>query len=133
MKITVISGQVDANICGFTATFFKDNNITEENTKIMFFPENRIAHQEKLLNDMREVVSKCIADNKDMCIITYSDHIFNAVRLEVKKHNLTGCTLQNVLNDGTSCTSIIESDGHLNHWVDGVFDTWDNALTEILT
>ena len=74
-----------------------------------------------------------IHQDKDLFILTYSDHVFNAMRVEIRKAKFQGAKVHNILNDGSDVIAEIDEDGHLTTWVDEIFDTWDNALTELLT
>ena len=136
MKIEVVSGQPHAPVGDFFKKLLAENCLSESDVlekKYIKFPEYRIIHPTILQQEIREVVAQHIKDNKDLFVLTYNDHVFNAVRLEIKKHKFQNGKLYNVLTDGTCVCSLIDEDGHLSNWVDGVFDTWDNALTELLT
>ena len=136
MKIEIVSGQPNANIHEFFTNLLSKNGICVDDVRgkhFMVFPEYRIVHQQVLFEDIRKVVSEYIARGEDLYILTYSDHVFNAARVEIKRHKLKNCLLHQVLDNGTDACAYIDDDGHLSHWADGVFDTWDNALTELLT
>lgn len=55
------------------------------------------------------------------------------MRVEIRKAKFQGAKIHNILNDGSDVIAEIDEDGHLTTWVDDIFDTWDNALTELLT
>lgn len=136
MKIEIMSGQSNVKLNDYFTELLDKNGIYVGDIKqdgFIIYPEYKIANQNVILKEIREKVAKYIAENKDLYVLTYSDHVFNAIRLEIKKNKLKGCVLHNVLDDGSDVLSYIDEDGHLSYWQDGVFDTWDNALTELLT
>ena len=136
MKIEVVSGQPHANINDFFTNLLRQNNVDVDGVSsknYLVFPEQNHTHQQILFDTVREIVATYIDRDEDLYILTYSDHVFNAVRVEIKKHKLDNCVLHQILQNGTDECARIDNDGHLSHWANGVFDTWDNALTELLT
>lgn len=136
MKIEVVSGQPNAPIGEFFKKLLEENGLSEDRVldkMYIKFPEYRIIHPTTLQQEIREVVAQHIKDDKDLFVLTYNDHVFNAIRLEIKKHKFKNGRLYNVMTNGDSSVSLIDEDGRLSAWVDGIFDTWDNALTELLT
>lgn len=136
MKIEVMSGQPGVRLNEIFANMLANVGIDVHDADqegFVIFPEHRIEHQQVILNDMRALVADYIKRDKDLYVLTYSDHIFNAIRLEIKKHRLDFCVLHNIMRNGCDVISAIDDNGQLSHWVDDVFDTWDNALIELLT
>ena len=136
MKIEIMSGQPGVRLNEIFSNMLMNAGIDIKDADqegFVIFPEHRIEHQQVILDDMRKLVREYIKKDKDLYVLTYSDHIFNAIRLEIKKHKLDFCVLHNIMRNGCDVISAIDNDGHLSHWVDDVFDTWDNALTELLT
>ena len=136
MKIEVVSGQPGAKINDFFTKLLDKNGIYVGDIKqhhFMIYPEYKVANQKVIFDTVRAKVAEYIANNEDLYILTYSDHVLNAARVEIKKHKLQGCKCHQILSDGTDECAWIDEDGHLSHWVDDIFDVWDNALTELLT
>lgn len=135
MKIEIVSGQEHANIESFFDNLLTENRVIAEDKTcyVMRYPEHKIAHQTATLNYVRSIVAKYIKEKKDLYILTYSDHVLNGVRLEVKKHGFSGAVCHQIMDDGEDICADIDDEGHLSVWADGVFDTWENALTELLT
>ena len=136
MKIEVVSGQPGAKINDFFTELLDKNGIYVGDIKqhhFMIYPEYKVANQKVIFDTVRAKVAEYIANNEDLYILTYSDHVLNAARVEIKKHKLQNCKCHQILSDGTDECAWIDEDGHLSHWVDDIFDVWDNALTELLT
>ena len=136
MKVEVVSGQPKANINMFFTKLLAKNNInvgdiTQEH--FLIYPEHRVASQKVIFDDVRMKVREYIEADKDLYILTYSDHVLNAARLEIKKHKLQNCKCHQVLDNGEDVCVDITDEGQLGCWVDNIFDVWDNALTELLT
>ena len=96
-------------------------------------PEYRVANQKVIFDDVRARVREYIYKNKDLYILTYSDHVLNAARLEIKKFKLQNCKCHQVLTTGEDFCADISDEGQLSCWADDIFDVWDDALTELLT
>jgi predicted ATPase len=130
MKIEIVSGQPYADVESFFETLLPKY----VNPHSVFkFPEYRMLHPVRLLNDFREVVREHIEENKDLYVLTYSDHILNAIRLEVKKHKFNNANLHQIRDDGSDMLAFIDEDGMLSYWEDNVFNLWDKALIELLS
>ena len=65
-------------------------------------------------------------------IITFSDHVLNAVRVAVKKNKFENAECIQMLNNGEVVISKILPNGRMTEWVEGIFDIWDGALMELL-
>jgi predicted ATPase len=135
MKIEIVSGQQHADIENFFNELLSQNKVCKDDKSccILSYPEHKIAHQTATLNYIRGVVDKCITENRDLFILTYSDHILNGIRLEIKKHQFEGAVCHQILDNGEDYRAVIDKDGHMSCWANDVFDTWDIALTELLT
>lgn len=136
MKIEIVSGQPGANINQFFTDLLAENgiyvgDICQEH--FIIYPENVVAPQKVIFDKVRAKVKEYIEEDKDLYILTYSDHVLNAARVEIKKNKLKDCKCHQILHDGTDECAWIDEDGHLSHWTDDIFDVWDNALTELLT
>lgn len=136
MKIEIVSGQPGANINDFFTQLLDKNGIYVGDIKqehFMIYPENVVANQKVVFEKVRAKVRDYIEKGKDLYILTYSDHVLNAVRVEIKKNHLEGCKCHQILSDGRDVCAEIDDEGMLTHWVDDIFDVWDKALTELLS
>lgn len=135
MKIEIVSGQPNANIEKFFDELLRNDCASAEDKTcyVMRYPEHKIMHPAKIVDHVRETVARYIENDKNLYIITFSDHVLNAVRCEVKKHKFGNAVCHQIMENGEDIPAYIDKDGHLSFWADGVFDTWDNALTELLT
>ena len=136
MKLEIMSGQQNIRLNDHFTKLCDDNgiyvgSILQEN--FMIYPEYCVKHPKTLYEEVRKRVREHIEQDKDLFILTYSDHVFNAMRVEIRKAKFQGAKIHNILNDGSNVIAEIDEDGHLTTWVDEIFDTWDNALTELLT
>lgn len=136
MKIEIVSGQPKAKLNDFFTKLLDDNGIYVGDIlqrHFMINPEYKVANQKVIYEEVRAKVREYIAKDEDLYILTYSDHVLNAVRVEIKSHGLQNCKCHQLLNNGTDVCADIDEDGMLSYWVEDIFDVWDNALTELLS
>lgn len=102
-----------------------------------------------------ELIARAVAAGAQVIVETHSDHILNGIRVAVKHHIIdkdqvglnfvekkvdylpgidrdeprtqTNQALQSVVD-----VVRVADDGSLDHWPNGFFDEWDNALMELL-
>ena len=136
--IFILSGTENVNINKKFDTFvygLKVNyNLKDDDIIIYKWPEKFMAHHPKTLYDkMKNFINEAIELNKHVIIMTYSDIVLNAIRVCIKKHqyNQRNCVYQYTDNEHFTISNI-NKDGCLDIWIDGIFDIWDNALTELL-
>lgn len=68
-----------------------------------------------------------------MFVVTYSDAVFYAVRVEIKNKGIEDCMLYQVMNDGTEIHSMISNKGYvIGEWPKEIFDIDDKALIKLL-
>ena len=135
MKLEIMSGQQDINLNNKFTDLLAQNGIyidDVEQKHFMIFPERYIFHPKKLYKTIRQKVREHIENNIDFFILTYSDHVLNAVRVEIKNHNFDGAKCHQFLNNGEDVCADITKNGRLTIWIDDVFDVWENALMELL-
>lgn len=135
MKIELVSGQPNVDLKDKFKEILKQNEISDqdlEQKNFMIYPELNTRQPKMLYNSIRERVCEDIEKENDLFILTYSDHVFNAVRVEIKKHNFIGGKVHQFTQDGNDICADITQDGHLTIWADDIFDVWDKALTELL-
>lgn len=135
MKLEVISGQPDVTsgqLFSKLSELLRENGYSfEDKNAFLFYPEKKVGQQKLLYDSTRKFVKKHIEENKDFFILTHSDHVLNAVRVEIKKHNFVGGKVHQIKSDGYDVVANISQDGRLNIWVADIFDVWDAALVEL--
>ena len=128
MRLEIVTGTEKADVTSVFESLvyaYKDENI-------MKFPEMNILHPNTLYKEMKKVVREHIENDKDLFILTYSDHVLNATRVEIKGHQFEGALCRQVNDDNEEHVATISKNGELSYWENGVFDVWDNALIELL-
>ena len=136
MKIEIVSGQPGANINDFFTELLDRNNIYVGDIKqehFMIYPEYVVSNQRVIFEKVRAKIAEYVKENKDLYILTYSDHILNAARVEIKKNKLADCKCHQLLSNGTDICADIDEDGMLSVWVEDIFDVLDKSLTELLS
>ena len=128
-KIIICTGQ--KNAYGKKVNDYA-NTLINDNTEVLINPEKELLHQKMLYDMTFENANKFIEKDINAVIITYSDHVFNAVRVAVKNHNKEDCEIHTVMNDGTITVAHIFPNGRLDAWIEDVFDVWDKALLELI-
>lgn len=128
-KIIICTGQ--ENAYGKKVNDYA-NTLINDNAEILINPEKELLHQKMLYDMTFKRANEFIKKDIDAVIITYSDHVFNAVRVAAKYHNKKNCEIHTVMNDGTIIVSHILPDGRLDTWIEGVFDVWEKALLELI-
>lgn len=134
MEIIVIGGTPGEDL----ERYFNEKIKPDRNSVISLFPEytlsiDRPIHPREILEAVEDEAKKCIKENKSYYLITFCDHALNGVRIAYK--NLGGkffVTCHQVFNGGNAKIATIQKDGRLSCWQKGVWDTWDDALLEIL-
>lgn len=133
MKLELISGQPNVDLKDKFREILKQNGISDgdlEQNNFMIYPELNIRQPKMLYDSIRERVHN--DSDKDLFILSYSDHVLNAIRVEIKKHNFVGGKVHQFTEDGGDLCADITEDGRLTIWADDIFDVWDKALTELL-
>lgn len=86
--------------------------------------------------NMKQIVTNCISDNVDLYILTFSEIIFNAVRVAIATANFDNGMMYQLCNDENGDLNLsianIDADGRLTHWEHGIFDTLEISLDELL-
>ena len=135
MKLEIISGQQNVEINTIFSNMLKENNICERNTSgnhYLIYPELELHHPKKILHTVRKIVKDHIESDSDLYILTYSDHVLNAVRLEVKAHNFSGSRCHQIVENNIDICAKIDEEGRLDVWATDIFDVWDQELLELL-
>ena len=134
MLLEIISGQPNADIEDAFANIVKSYEEKGYNIScksLILYPEIKYRHSKTLYNAIRKRVRESIKNNEHLFIVTYSDHAFNALRVEIKLHNFEGALCHQIRNDGKDTCSNIWRNGSIECWEEDVFDTWENALFEL--
>ncbi len=139
MKIEIVSGQPELQVNKlndfFTELLDKNGIYVGDILQhhFMIYPEYKVGNQKVIFDKVRAKVREYIENDEDLYILTYSDHVLNAARLEIKENSIQNCKCHQLLNDGTDVCADIDEDGMLSEWVDDIFDVWDTALTKLLS
>lgn len=134
MEIVIIGGTPKEDL----EAYFYKNIKPDKNNLISIFPEytmsiNRPVHPQEILEYVESEAKECIKNNKSYYLITFCDHALNGVRIAYKKSKGDFfVTCHQIFNCGKATIATIQKDGRLSCWQKGVWDTWDDALLEIL-
>lgn len=103
--------------------------------------ENPEAHlHPKGQTEMAKLISLCVEAGTQVIIETHSDHVFNGIRIHAKKDQ-TNLFCEKVKsywfeldkNNNTEVTeSILDRNGRLDPWPDGLFDQFEINASELL-
>lgn len=123
MKIKVITGQQGANILEASKSF--DGDLVE-------FPETEICHSYDLCEHVMKIVQEHVDKDMNLIIVTYSEIVFDSVRLWIARNQFEDAECVNVLSDGDYLVVPIDKNGKIENWVNGVFDVKSIILRELL-
>lgn len=88
MKLEIVSGQPDINnLNDIFSELLAQNGIyvgDVEQKHFLIYPEMSTRHPKKLYELIRNKVKEHIESDSDLFILTYSDHVLNAARVEIK-------------------------------------------------
>lgn len=135
MKIEIMSGQPNVEINERFTELLKQNSYDAgdlEQRNFMIYPENDLRQPKKIYESIREKVKKHMEDGNDLFILTYSDHVLNAVRVEIKNHQFPGGKVHQIIATGEDIIADIGIDGRLDIWIEDIFDVWDQALYSLV-
>lgn len=134
MKLEIISGQPNVDTKEKFLKILSENGISYEKDKknFLYLPELEEVQPKLLYDFVREKTKESIETNNDLFILTYSDHVLNGVRVEIKNHKFENGKCHQYLKNGEDICATISNDGRLDIWVEDIFDVWDKALTELL-
>lgn len=135
MKLELMSGQPGVELNTKFSELLKLNGYYDgdlEQKNFMIFPELELRQQKIIYDVVRERIRKHLETNNDLFILTYSDHVLNALRMEVKIHNFEGVKIHQLIKDGDDIVASISKEGRMDIWVDDIFDVWDRALGELV-
>ena len=122
MRIRVITGQQGVDIFNAYKGFI--GNIIE-------FPESEICHAYDLCEHVMRIVQENFDADSDVDIVTYSEVVFDAVRLWIARNKFEGAERVTVLLDGNCINASIDKYGEMETWVNGVFDVKRVILREL--
>ena len=130
MRLVIMSGQPNANIKRKFSDLILNEHVNFED--ILEFPERNTPQPKQLYDAIKTIVEERIYKNRDLYVLTYSEYVFNALRVEVKKHKFTGAKVHQIGADGSDTVAEIDVHGKLDVWVKDIFDVSDFALMELL-
>ena len=122
MRIRIITGQQGVDILNAYKGFI--GNIIE-------FPESEICHAYDLCKHVMRIVQDNFETDSDVDIVTYSEVVFDAVRLWVARNKFEGAECVNILSDRNCINVQIDENGEMETWVNGVFDVKQVILKEL--
>ena len=117
MIIRIITGQRKADLISYY-----NNNFKSYKGDILLYPETKTWHSYDLTDNIMENVHEHINKNKDLIIITYSEIVLDAARLQMAKHSFKNGQCINVMDNNSVIKSDIDENGELSEWPTGVFD-----------
>lgn len=135
MKLEIMSGQPGIVLNDKFTNLLRENSYYVgdlEQKNFMIYPERYIFNQKELYGEIRKQVKKYLEEDEDLFVLTYSDHVLNAVRVEIKKHGFKGGRVHQFTKDGDEVVAHILPDGRLDVWVPDIFDVWEQALSELI-
>lgn len=134
MTIHIMSAGSKTNLSTVENKFKNLTSCANTNAYINIWPEvcGRPKHPAKLHEEILSKVTEAIESSNDVYILTFNDTVFNAIRIAVARNKVEDAILHAVNPDGSINMTKMLSDGCLQSWFSGVFDTWDNQLDEIL-
>lgn len=137
MAIYVISGtaNIDTNTLIEKFREFTSQEKFKDKGGVMFeFPEySEKQHPQNLFNDIKKLTKDCIKCKCNLFILTYNDHVFNAVRCSIKETSYEeGNCVAYINTENQPITSKILKNGTLEYWENGIFDMWEKALMELI-
>ncbi|MGI9257111.1 MAG: DUF3696 domain-containing protein [Salinispira sp.] len=88
---------------------------------------------------MGKFLAGCAANNIQIILETHSDHVLNGIRIAVKNARINPSDValhffhrsDNSMN-AHIISPEIDSDGRLDQWPEGFFDSWETGLAELL-
>ena len=126
MIIKIITGQRKSDLINYY-----NNNFKSYKGDILIFPETKTYHSYDLADYIMEIVHENINKNKDLIIITYSEIVLDAARLQMARHSFKGGQCISVMDDNSVIEVDINENGELNEWPSGVFDNKLMILKEL--
>ena len=117
MIIKIITGQRKSDLIDYY-----NNNFKSYKGDILIFPETKTYHAYDLADYIMEIVHENINKNKDLIIITYSEIVLDAARLQMARHSFKGGQCISVMDDNSVIEVDINENGEMNEWPSGVFD-----------
>lgn len=136
MKLEIMSSQSEINPIDNFVKLLKENKIYADNEKepyehYMFYPEVQVQsgkHPKNIFEEVRKTVKEHIENNQDLFILTSSEYVLVAVRIEIKKHKFKGARCRYVLNNGEEDYADILEDGTVTNWCDEIFYMMETGL-----
>lgn len=132
MKINVFGSSDDFNSIDIMTRKIKHMNAYDKGD-VIYFPENMYHHPKSVMRYIQNEIEDAIYEERNITIVTYSDHVLNGVRIAVKRSKSLDVNA-NVyqFNKFGETDATIDKSGRLSEWAEDVFDTWDKVLLEIL-
>lgn len=132
MKLEIMSGQPDANVIEPFMRIWNEVSDDKDFVLQYMWPERSVHHPKKLYEDTLRQVSEAIEKGHSLIILTYSVDVLNAFRVAVARNKFEGAKVHQILDNGEDVIADVDIHGGLSAWSPDVFDTWENALDELL-
>lgn len=133
MKIEIMSGQPAIDLNEYFHNLLTENGYNEDTQlNVMMYPERCVYQPKELYDSVKAKVEETFKHHKDLFILTYSDHVLNAVRVVIKNHGFLNGKVHQITKDGKDVIANISSNGKLDVWLNDVFDVWDQALDMLI-
>lgn len=135
MTIHIMSASSKTNLSTVENKFKNLTSCANTNAYINRWPEvcRSPKHPAKLHEEILSKITEAIESDNDVYVLTFNDTVFNAIRIAVARNKVEGTILHAVNPDGSINMTTMFSDGGLQSWFSGIFDTWDNQVDEILS
>jgi len=111
-------------------TFIKNSIVLIENPEAHLHPRGQTA--------IARLIALCVSAGAQIIIETHSDHIFDGIRIEVKKGIIEPEKVQihwfelDEKNNTEVYSPIIDKNGRLNEWPAGMFDQFETNAFQLL-
>lgn len=122
MNITLITGQSQADLKGY---------ITNMHDIVYQYPESKPCHPVKLHQAIQLYLTEHYENDEDVFIATYSDVVFDSVRVWVTRNDFENTKVIMLTNDNSIVSGTIDSDGNVSHYLPEVNTIKVSLLKEL--
>ena len=124
MKITVVTGERGS---------IPNNWYWDRQSSFIGFPEAKVIHQYDLFDEVMNIIQESFESDRDLIILTYSEIVFNTVRLWVTRNQFDKASLI-YMHDGRASKIIaISKNGEIDPWPQGMFNLEAKIMKELIT
>ena len=123
MEITAVTGERDVNL---------NNWCCDRQSNLIKFPEAKAIHPYDLFDEVMNIIQESFESDQDLIILTYSEIVFNTVRLWVARNHFEGALLVYMHDDRSGEAMPMSKDGEIDSWPRGMFDLEQKILHELI-